>query len=905
MSTSNSVRVILLIWLAIPFPVFGQTVGSPGPRQVIIQWPDGQPAGIIDVLNGNLSNIEIVRGEGRATRNSFVFDSKSNAVLRVSFDNVNNNPGSDPTIVSVRNDRNPFSFFLRDVSKDYPMYIPEYRVVVTTSDDDRSYGKIESSLKSRRGRTKLEQIESEPEESFDSAAMRTRNQPCPTWLGLSRDMRIFDLADNRAYPGSEMNMITPRNASAQVRLPEFDNQTVQYGYIVGRGQGVAVNTTRRLEEGVLPILHSMLVDDDVEYRSTAFVSLETSPLAAQTLVGTDWLVADDYSIGHMFTKEQEDMVKPRLEAESKKTESTVLYYRCEAVNRASVPRYAWFKTLRPIVGAWMNITYSLDRETGFSSFASGNVYGISRLNGRPLHDEEIAVMVRPGEKAVFEFLVPHSPVSKSRAAELVKQSFDVRLVECRRFWEAKLSNAARISVPEQRINEMIQSGLLQLDLITYGNEPDSTLTPTIGIYSPIGTESSPIIQFYNSMGLPDVARRSLMFFIKQQHDDGMFQNFGGYMVETGAALWSMGEYFRYTRDTAWVRVVEPNLIRACQFLLRWRDENKKPELKGKGYGMIAGKVADPNDPYHQYMLNAYAYLGISRVAEMLTDVDRDRSTWLAQAASVWQDDIRASLMQSISTSPVVPLGDGRWTITVPPWTEAIGPRALHIKPESYFSHGTVTVPDVLLGPLYLVFGEVLAPDEQVSRMMLDYHTELFYQNNAAFSQPYYSRHDWLQLKLGLVKPFLKTYYNTVSALADRETYTFWEHVFQVSQHKTHEQAWFLMETRWMLYLEEGQTLKLLPGIPRKWMEDGKQITMTNVRSYFGPISLQVNSDVTAGFIEASLSCNSQFKPRIVSIRLPHPEGKRAVKVTGGTYDPGTESILIMDFTGAAHVKAEY
>lgn len=100
-------------------------------------------------------------------------------------------------------------------------------------------------------------------------------------------------------------------------------------------------------------------------------------------------------------------------------------------------------------------------------------------------------------------------------------------------------------------------------------------------------------------------------------------------------------------------------------------------------------------------------------------------------------------------------------------------------------------------------------------------------------------------------------------------------------------------------------MKLLPGIPRKWMEDGKQITMTNVRSYFGPISLQVNSDVTAGFIEASLSCNSQFKPRIVSIRLPHPEGKRAVKVTGGTYDPATESILIMDFTGAAHVKAEY
>ena len=44
-----------------------------------------------------------------------------------------------------------------------------------------------------------------------------------------------------------------------------------------------------------------------------------------------------------------------------------------------------------------------------------------------------------------------------------------------------------------------------------------------------------------------------MYFLDKQHEDGMIQNFGGYMVETGAALWSMGEYFSYTRDTTWVR----------------------------------------------------------------------------------------------------------------------------------------------------------------------------------------------------------------------------------------------------------------------------------------------------------------------------------------------------------------
>jgi hypothetical protein len=895
----------LLIWTANPLNTYGHSGDNLNNQHLVIEWQNIQPKGTIEVVNGKLQKIEIIRGKGTINRDSFEFDSKENVRILASLSQVNDNAGSDPTIVAVRTDHNPFSFFLRDVSKEYPIYIPEYHVVVTTSDDKRSYGQIETAIKKRKGRTKLEQIESEPEETFDSASIRTRNQPCPTWLGLSRDMRIFDLADNRAYPGSEMNMITPRNSSAQVTLPEFENKTLAFGYLVGRGQGVAINTTRRLEDGVLPILHSALTDDDVEYRSTAFVSLEKSPLTAQTLNGTDYLVADYCSIGHMLTKAQEEEVKPRLEAETNKTETTVLYFRSEAVNKAAVPRYAWFKTVRPVVGQWMKIDYSLDKESGISSFSSGNVFAISRLNGRPLHDEEIAVLVKPGEKAVFEFVVPHTPISKERAVDLSKQSFDARRDECKRFWKGKLDKAAQISVPEQRINEMIQAGLLQLDMITYGNEPDGTLAPTIGIYSPIGTESSPIVQFYNSMGLPDIARRSLMFFLEKQHDDGMIQNFGGYMVETGAALWSMGEYYRYTRDEEWVKLVEPKLLKACDFLLRWRTDYKMAELKGKGYGMIAGKVADPNDPYHQYMLNAYAYLGISRVAEMLKDVDHDQSNRLAQEADAWKKDIRVSLMNSISNSPVIPLGDGRWSPTVPPWTEAIGPRALHIIPDTYFSHGTVTTPDVLLGPLYLVFCEVLAPEEQVSRMMLDYHSELFYECNAAFSQPYYSRHDWVQLKLGLVKPFLKTYYNTFSALADRETYTFWEHLFQVSQHKTHEQAWFLMETRWMLYLEEGETLKLLPGIPRRWMEDGKQIILNNVGSYFGPISLHVNAKTKSGFIEAAISCNSGLKPQNVIIRLPHPEGKRAIKVTGGTYDSVTESILIKDFSGTANVRAEF
>ena len=869
-------------------------------KEITIKWQNERPQGHIEVLNGELQKISFPDNDGKSKADKYSFKNTGSNTLAITLRNVNVNYGPGTTVVSVYNENHSFSFFLRDVNSDYPIYIPEYNVIVCGSDDNRSYRQIEDEIKSRGLKTKLEKIENEQEESFESASAYTRNQTCPIWLGMSRDIRIFELGTSQ-----ELNTITPLMASSPTHLPEADNSAAVYSYMAGRGQAVEQKISRRLDEGVLPILHTSFTDEDIEYTSTTFVSLESTPLLRKNIEGTHFLVADNYSAGHMFTPDQKQQLIPLLRADSSQKEETVVFFRVEAVNISETPRYAYFRTVKPGSGWWQKSVANYDRETGFSDYSPDRIFGISKLNGKPLQNEEISVLLKPGEKAVFEFFIPHSPISEKRALALSRQSFDERYAECRNFWNEKLDDAAQIKVPEKRINEMIRAGLLHLDLITYGKEPEGTLAPCIGVYSPIGTESSPIIQFYNSMGLPDIAKRSLTYFLDKQHDDGMIQNFGGYMVETGAALWSMGEYYRYTHDTEWVKQTEPKLLKACDYLLQWREKNKKESLRGKGYGMIDGKVADPEDQYHQFMLNGYAYLGISRVAEMLGGIDKTNAARLKQEADAWKEDIKTSFFNSMAASPVVPLGNGTWCPTVPPWTEARTMRLLYLNPETFMSHGTFSVSDAMLGPLYLVFCEVFDPKEQASRMMLDYHTEMFYQHNAAFSQPYYSRHNWVQLKLGMVKPFLKTYYNTFSALADRETYTFWEHLYHVSVHKTHEEAWFLMETRWMLYMEEGQTLKLLPGIPRKWMENGKKIELKNVASYFGPVSLVVSSNVDKGNIEAFIECNSDRKPQQIMLRIPHPEGKRPLKVTGGTYDYDSETVTIQPFTGISNIKIEY
>ncbi len=869
-------------------------------HEITIKWSGVKPAGKIIVSDATLEGLKIATGKGRTSKENYRFSSSGNNSLNVALSEVRTGPGSNPTIITVMNGNYSFSFFIRDLTYEFPIYIPDYNVIVCRSEDQRSFSEIENYIRGKSLLTNFKRIEKEPEESFDSAAVHTRNQTCPILLGISRDIRIFEID----LP-EEMEKITPLMASSPTIIPETNNMGADYCFMAGRGQGVEQKSIRWLQDGTLPVYHKILIDDGIKYSMTAFASLESSDLKAENIEGTNFLVADNYSYGHTFTPSQQTAINSLLEKDQQKKEETVLYFSTEAVNTSLSPKYAWFRTLRPGRGWWEKFPTKYDPETGLSSFISGRVFDISKLNGKPLPDQELAVLLQPGEKAVFEFFLPHSPVSHERALDLSHQSFSGRLAECIEFWKSRLAESSSISIPERRINDMVRAGLLHLELITYGLEPEGVLAACPGVYSPIGTESSPIIQFYCSMGLSDVARRSLEFFLEKQYDDGSIQSFGGYMIETGAALYTIGEYFRYTHDTAWIKSIRPKLERSIDYLVKWRGKNKKPGLEGKGYGMIDGKVADPVDPYHQFMLNGYGYLGLKRMAEVLSHLDSEKGKQLQDEAEAWRNDIRSSFFNLMSYSPAVPLGDGTWCPTVPPWTEARALRLLYTQPETFLSHGTFTVSDALLGPLNLIFCEVLDPDEPAARMMMNYHSELFYQRNAAFSQPYYSRHDWVQLKQGLVKPFLKTYYNTVSALADRETYTFWEHLYHVSVHKTHEEAWFLMQTRWMLYLEEGKTLKLLSGIPGKWLEDGKRIELNNVRSYFGAFSLSVNSELKKGFITASFEDFSDTPPEQILIRIPHPDGKKPVSVSGGSWDEKNETLKIYPEKGKAEIRIEY
>lgn len=873
------------------------------PVTLAITWEVTPREGAIKVENGRLMGVAFTAGKGKFQAQDTWSRASEPSRMELEIAAENLGVGKRPTVVRICCGKQSFSFFLRDVTASYPILLADFSAAVTTADDRRSYQEIFQVVRSKGLLSALQRIELEPEETYEHAAAQARELIHPIWMGISRDVRIFELGLRE--PMAYCDWIQPRWHGQGYFWPEKEYTAERYGFVAGRGWTCGEPTHRYLDEGVLPIFHAERIDDDIRYEQTAFVTLEQTPLSAAGIRGTHALVADGLSVMHSFNEQQEKAYQAIKQQELQQPEETVLCCRIKAVNTGCVPRYTFFKALHPLARFGNPGEQQFDGGTGFGRHKdAGLVFGISKLNGRPMPQEEIAVLAEPGETVIYEFMLLHSPIPESRARQLAQRDMEQMLQECRTFWKTKLAGAATLSLPEKRIDEMVRACLLHVDLTTYGHEPDGLLNATNGTYSMLGSETVRNIQYYDSVGWHAEARRCLDYFLDKQHDDGLLQNFGGYMLENGAILWCLGEHYRYTRDDAWLEGIEPKLRKACDYILRWRQRNKKEELRGKGYGLLDGKVADPEDPERTFMLNGYAYLGLKRAAELFAKKDPAYSRELEREAADFHADILAAYYTAQAQGPVVPLGDGTWCPTVAPWVGPTAPVCLFMDGKNWWTHGSMMTRDDMLGAFHLAYQEVFEPHDPAVTIMLNSHGELMRSRNVTLSQPYYSPHPIVHLRRGEAKAFLKSYYNTFAALSDREIYSFWEHFYHESPHKTSEEGHFLLQTRLMLYLEDGGTLRLLTGIPRVWLADGQRLELKKVVSYFGPLSLTVNARLHEGFIEAELTCHdTSRRPQHAVIRLPHPTGQKALSVTGGSYDAGSESILVSGFSGTVKVKA--
>jgi hypothetical protein len=70
------------------------------------------------------------------------------------------------------------------------------------------------------------------------------------------------------------------------------------------------------------------------------------------------------------------------------------------------------------------------------------------------------------------------------------------------------------------------------------------------------------------------------------------------------------------------------------------------------------------------------------------------------------------------------------------------------------------------------------------------------------------------------------------------------------------------------------TLRLLFATPRRWLEDGKTITVERAPTAFGPVWLRVQSWLSHGELLADLLLPTRNTPKQTLLRLRLPDGWR-------------------------------
>ncbi|WP_163509927.1 LamG-like jellyroll fold domain-containing protein [Fodinicola acaciae] len=109
------------------------------------------------------------------------------------------------------------------------------------------------------------------------------------------------------------------------------------------------------------------------------------------------------------------------------------------------------------------------------------------------------------------------------------------------------------------------------------------------------------------------------------------------------------------------------------------------------------------------------------------------------------------------------------------------------------------------------------------------------------------------------------------------------------------------------------SLEIAPATPRGWLTSGKSIAATNLPTAFGPVSYQIDSQLSQGSITATVSAPpaaaGRFAPSHTILHLRAPAGYRLSSVTvGGTshdFDAAGETVDLGAFTGVATIMAHY
>lgn len=498
-------------------------------------------------------------------------------------------------------------------------------------------------------------------------------------------------------------------------------------------------------------------------------------------------------------------------------------------------------------------------------------------SGLELKTSEDAIQIAgvPGHLAVAGIVVPHSPRQGATLDHFLTMD---PLVQVRQPWEAAFEQAAAITTPDTRLNDIIRASQVHC-LIAARSDHEGNIAPWIGSvhYGPLESEGHAVIQGMMALGHQDFARRALNYYVERYNQQG-FLTTGYTTMGTGWHLWTLGQYDDLYRDDDFIERVAPEVERVVAWVQAQRE-------KTRAGGDVPEAGLMPPGPLADWDLWACYYYGNGNYAAGLRAASRALERVTGRASGM--DDMHAllakSLEQAAMHAPVVPLSNGVSVPFYPTHPYAPGPIG-DLYPGEDGNRSWCY--DVELGAPHLIAMGIIDPLSDAATHMMEYHEDEFYLRDGWISiypeeenrkdwfnyggfakvQPYYARTGEIHALRDDVKPFLRTYFNSIASLLNPEDLSFWEHFFNGAYNKTHETGYFLYQTSLMLAQARGDALWIAPLIPEAWLRlNAAPLVVERLPTPFGRVSYSITSEAERVVVNITPS-DREAVPMVLRLR---------------------------------------
>ncbi len=856
-------------------------------------------------------------------------------------------PGShDVTVVTLEAGDRTVSFGIPDVQKG-PVYIPDFHVYASLASDPHNFSpsivKPEEEI-----RAKLAQ---EPEQTYARASKEIPpldpviRQGGRLYLPLAADASWQKFAFEW---GGNITISKGADKAKGRERQRLEWAGDRITWRIGSGaipqyRPASQDSQLSVLEDYLPVATATWSNEGIEYNEEGFATLLSGPL------GPDDPQRNEQTPAILMLK-----IRARNPASTPATAHLWLATDpAESVSLASGDLLAGGGEL---VRAHVSFPESAHVSVGVVPDGNKKLQGVHAeipLGG----GEEKSVLVS------LPFIPRLSPTERRQLAGLKYDDERSRVIA---YWRQVTDAAVPFDVPEKRFVSFAKAVIPHIRISTT-KDPKSGIymVPAASYsYQVFDNEASFQCVLLDALGDHKLAEEYLEAFLRLQGSKPFLGTFTGdqkdvyhgarvdqeydytaseYNLDHGTVLWALGEHYFYTRDRAWLEHAAPSMKRAADWVIEQRKltELQDGDRRIPEYGLLpAGHLEDNADWGHWFSVNAFAAAGMTSLAEALGEISDPEAGKYAQEASAYTQDLRDAVLRASRLAPVIRLRSHAYVPYVPtrPYQRIrlFGP----LRVGYYSRYPEKALPtyrlsatrEVLYGPMILLTTQVFRSDEQFANWVLD-----DWEDNATMSSSLgLNVHGWVDDKLwfsrggmvfqanlqnptltylrrnevpaairNLYNDFVACLYPAVNAFT--EEYRQWRSP-SGPFYKIPDEAKFVNRVRDVLVREDGDSLWLAAGTPRRWLAPGENIEVREGASYFGPVSYRLEAHEDS--VDARVTLPTRNPPKTAWLVLRAPVGKhvRSVEADGKEwtdFDPKLEGIRLPIRAGEISIRAHF